>query len=205
MINLSTFCKAAALLVLTTGLGAQAQDLCATEAQARQIAAFYADQPGTLPVMAARRLQLPESVVASGLGEAWSASAPGSAFGEVWSALAGIEQANFLIMKGQNVFEILSGVSAGAPSTRSDFFNIKYENPVRGHLRPDLYSAIYAVAIPGKDDAVARGVLFYDLEGALVFGVFVSGESLEPSPDVIEQFDAAMALVRTKPSVCAAP
>ena len=105
-------------------------------------------------------------------------------------------------MKGQNVFEILSGVSEGAPSTRSDFFNIEYENPVRGHLRPDLYSAIYAVAIPGEDDAVARGVLFYDADGSLVFGVFVSGESLAPSADALAQFDAAMALVRAQPTVC---
>lgn len=202
MSNSATFVGAASLLILTGLLGAQAHDLCATDEQISQIAEFYADRPGTLPVMASRRLKLPESVVASGLAPAWSASAPGSSFNEVWSALAGLEQANFLIMKGQNVFEILSGVSAGAPSKRSEFFNLAYENPLRGHLRPDQYDAIYAVAIPGKDQSVARGVLFYDAAGALVFGVFVSGESLDPSPEAIEKFDAAMALVRATPSVC---
>lgn len=178
--------------------------LCATPQQVQQIQKFYVTRPGTLPVIAAKQLGLPEALVASGLGPRQSASAPREAFQKVWDAMGAWRQANFLIVKGDNVFEILSGVSAGAPSTRSDYFNIKYDNPLRGHLRPDQFSAIYAVAIPGKEDAVARGVLFYAADGSLVFGTFISGESLQPSEDDLRSFDKVMQLVRAQPSVCPA-
>jgi putative heme iron utilization protein len=156
-----------------------------------------------LPVIAAQRLKLPEAVVTSALGAHRAVSAPGSAFAELWAVMAGWEQANFLIMKGANVFEILSGVSPGAPSETSQYFNIKYEHPLRGHLRPDLFGSIYAVALPGADDVVLRGVMFFDRDGALVFGTFISGEALTPSESDLARFNDIWELIEANPSVCA--
>ena len=200
-ISLATLIPGIALLLTTAA--ATGGELCANPEQVAQVAKFYTDNPGTLPVMAGRRLGMSTAAVSSALDEAQAASAPGAAFAEVWAAMTGFEQANFLIMKGQNVFEIMSGVSPGAPSTRSQYFNLKYENPLRGHLRPDLYSAIYAVALPGSEDTVIRGVMFLDEEGELVFGTFISGEALDPSPEALAKFDAVMEMVRSLPSVCA--
>lgn len=42
-------------------------NFCATDAQAEQVWAFYAERPGTQPVIAARRLGLPEALVLSAL------------------------------------------------------------------------------------------------------------------------------------------
>jgi len=194
-----------AAIMTFAGQTAVADGSCATADQARLIGDFYSDNPGTLPVMAARRLKFSAALVSSGLGEDQAVSAPPSAFAEIWAAMGSWEQANFLIMQGQNVFEIMSGVASGAPSTRSDYFNLKYEHPLRGHLRPDLYGSIYAVALPGAEEVVTRGVMFFDAGGELVFGVFMSGEALRPSPGEIEKFDAVMELVRSLPSVCPVP
>lgn len=116
--------------------------------------------------------------------------------------MANWQQATFLIMKGANVFEILSGVGSGAPSRTSQYFNIDYVEPMRGHLRPDLYDSIYAVAIPAKDDVVSRGIVFLDEEGASVFAAFISGESMDTGPAEIAKFDELMALIRQWPAVC---
>jgi putative heme iron utilization protein len=198
----STVVIAAALAGLWRVAGAN--EYCATPEQSQAIREFYAGKPGTLPVIAARRLGLPDALVTSGLPGDQAVSAPGSAFADVWAAMTAWQQANFLIMKGQNVFEILSGVAAGAPSKRSSYFNIAYEHPLRGHLRPDLYGSIYALDMPGDGETPIRGVLFFDTDGALVFGAFISGEALQPGPGEMEKFAAVWDLVEGRPSVCMA-
>ena len=185
-----------------TGLPAAADPMCASPAQAREVQAFYDDKPGTMPPIAARRLNLPEEIVVSGLPPAQAASAPGSAFPEVWAAMTEWSEATFLIMKGANAIEIRSAVGQGSPSTRSDYYNIEYVHPFRGHLRPDLYTSIYGVILPREGDVVVRGVLFYDPDGESVFGTFVSGDGPPPPASELEKFDRVMDLIRSKPSVC---
>ena len=184
----------------------QAADLCATEQETEQVRAFFEENPGAVPFSAARRLGLAEAKVAAALPAEQAVSAPGSAFAEVWAALSEISQATFLITKGSSVFEVMSGVSPGAPSTRSRYCNIEYEEPLRGHLRPDEYAAIYAVDLgAGEDEGQVQAVLFYDGEGELVFGVFVSGEALVATDENAAHFAAVKALLAAKPSVCEAP
>jgi putative heme iron utilization protein len=178
-----------------------AASFCATPAQLQQVREFYASNPGTMPAIAARRLNLPEATVASALPAAESASLPGSHFATVWAAMTQWQEATFLIMKGANVFEIRSGVGKAERSKTSAYTNIEYVHPLRGHLRPDLYQSIYAVALPGRNGAVARGIIFYDGEGASVFGAFVSGDEPAP-PSEIAKFDRVMKLVRAGPVVC---
>lgn len=205
MVKLPRLQAFAAVLMLAPGLPALASDQCAGEDETARIREFYAQSPGTLPVIAGRRLGLTAAVVASGLDARQAASAPGEAFADVWAAMSEWELANFLIMKGQNVFEIMSGVAPGKPSTRSQYFNLDYAYPLRGHLRPDLYASIYAVALPAKNDVTVRGVMFFDADGELVFGTFVSGEALDPSPEQVRKFDAVMEQIRALPSVCPLP
>ena len=186
----------------------QAADLCATEQETEQVRAFFEENPGAVPFSAARRLGLAEAKVAAALPAEQAVSALGSAFAEVWAALSEISQAIFLITKGSSVFEVMSGVSPGAPSTRSRYFNIEYEEPLRGHLRPDEYAAIYAVDLgggEGEGEGQVQAVLFYDGEGELVFGVFVSGEALVATAENAAHFASVKALIAAKPSVCEAP
>ncbi len=193
-----------ALVLAGCGIGAaaQADGMCAAPDQARQVRAFYQQNPGTMPVIAARKLNLPEVIVASGLPPDQIAGVKGEAFADVWAAMTRWKVAIFLIMKGENVFEILSPIAPASPSKTSQYTNIAYEHPLRGHLRPDLYSSIYVVALPAKEGGKARGVLFYDGSGASVFGAFMSGEALDPSEEDIARFDELMKFVEARPQVC---
>jgi putative heme iron utilization protein len=206
MIQITNARVAAAMALSVGGLLVTAQAIaegfCATPDQASQIRAFYKDNPGTMPVIAARRLNLPEATVVSGLPADQSAGIKGEAFMEVWGAMNQWKEATFLIMKGENVFEVASSVGTATPSKTSKYTNIAYEQPLRGHLRPDLYTSIYAVALPGKEGAVPRGVLFYDASGASVFGAFISGDGPPPPASELAKFDAVMALVKSKPALC---
>lgn len=201
--------RLAASLVLALGgsLAAQqaaADSSCATPQQTQQIREFYRNNAMTMPVIASRKIELPEAVVASGLPPEQAASAPGKDFAEIWGAMMSWKEATFLIMKGANVFEVLSGIGKIERSKTSAYTNIEYVHPMRGHLRPDLYESIYAVSLPGKDGEAARGILFYDAQGASVFGVFMSGD-ISPPASEIAKFDEVMKLVRTKTPVCGAP
>ncbi|MCS6948056.1 MAG: hypothetical protein NZM12_10610 [Steroidobacteraceae bacterium] len=201
---LATVALAAALTDSSARAAGGTSAHCATSAEAQRVVEFYRTHPGTMPAIAARRLALPEARVVSSLPAAQAASASGRHFAEVWNAMTRWRRATFLIMKGANVFEVESGVAPIKPSKTSQYHNIEYTQPLRGHLRPDQYTAIYAIAIPGKDGAVARGVLFFDDSGESVFGAFVSGEGEPPAAEEIAKFDAVMQLVRSKGPVCAA-
>lgn len=192
-------------LVLSAGmtLPVQAADFCATPEQAEQVAAFYAANPGTMPPIAAARLQLAEATVVSALDAAHAASAAGSHFAEVWVAIGSWKEATFLIMKGDNVFEIRSAAGRGAPSASSRYFNIEYTQPLRGHLRPDQYASIYAVVLPREGRTTVRGVVFYDADGRSVFGAYLSGEGPEPDAVELAKFDELLRLLRSKPAPCA--
>lgn len=183
---------------------AAANSFCATPQQTQQIREFYRNNAMTMPVIASRKLELSEAVVASGLPPEQAASAPAKDFAEIWEAMMRWKEATFLIMKGPNVFEVLSGIGKIERSKTSAYTNIEYVHPMRGHLRPDLYESIYAVSLPGKDGEAARGILFYDAQGASVFGVFMSGD-ISPPASELAKFDEVMKLVRSKTPVCGVP
>lgn len=195
------------VLALGGALAAQqaaADTFCATPQQTQQIREFYRNNAMTMPVVASRKLALPEAVVVSGLPPEQAASAPGKDFAEIWEAMTRWKEATFLIMKGPNVFEVLSGIGKIQRSKTSAYTNIEYVHPMRGHLRPDQYESIYAVSLPGKDGEAARGILFYDAQGASVFGVFMSGETSPPASE-LAKFDEVMKLVQSRTPVCGAP
>ncbi|MGE0581398.1 MAG: ChuX/HutX family heme-like substrate-binding protein [Steroidobacteraceae bacterium] len=181
-----------------------AGSFCATPPQVQQVREFYRNNAMTMPTIASRKLGLAEAIVVSGLPPEQAASAPGKDFALIWEAMTRWKEATFLIMKGANVFEVLSGIGKVARSKTSAYTNIEYVHPMRGHLRPDLYESIYAVSLPGKDGEAARGILFYDAQGASVFGVFMSGETSPPASE-LAKFDEVMELVRSRAPVCGAP
>lgn len=182
-------------------LAADTKSLCATAEQKAQIAPLYAGSPVPAPFMAAMKLGLPEAVVASALPIAQATGVSAAEFSKVWASLQGWDQALTLVLKGANVFEIHGRVPPGAPSTRSAFFNLQAGDAgLGGHLRPDLYGAIYAINLVGAEGPM-RGVAFMDQQGEGVFGVYLP-ESREPSPALIAQFDRTQALMAAMPRLC---
>ena len=198
-----TFVVAATVAATIAGAAFAADaPACATPEQAQKVQEHYKTAPG-MPFQTARTLALSEAVIASALPKSQAAGTSGAAFPQVWDSVKGIKGV-FLVMKGGNVFEIRGPIPGGEPSTKSKFFNLKDNDPgLGGHLRPDLITAIYAFAIPGKEKGVvSRAVAFMDASGESVFSIAVSGEGPNPPADVITHFDKVMSVVRAQPALC---
>lgn len=175
--------------------------LCASTEQKAQIAPLYAGPKVPPPFMAARKLGLPEAIIASALPVAQATGVSAAEFSKVWASLQGWDQALTLVLQGDNVFEIHGPIPPGVPSGKSAFFNLQArESGLGGHLRPDLLGAIYAVNLQGAEGPM-RGVAFMDQQGEGVFGVYLP-ESREPSPALVAQFDKTQALMAAMPRLC---
>lgn len=171
---------------------------CATTAQIEKVREHYAHSPAAAPLIAARELGLPESVVASALPAEYAVGVSGAAFAAVWQELLSLDEVTVVITKAGHVFEIHGPLHPGEPSKKSRYFNLDYEGPgLSGHLRPDLIAAIYAVRlIDPQAKREVRGVTFLDANGDAAFAVYLPGEGEPVSPALAAKFDAAMEKMR---------
>jgi hypothetical protein len=178
-----------------------ANTFCATDAQRTAIQAAMADPAKPAPYRVAAKLSVPEATVQSALSPA-SYGIHASQFRSVWTSLTNWEEAVTVVMKGGHIFETHGRIPEGEPSKRSQFFNLKSKTEgMHGHLRPDLLSAIYVMELPIGDET-QRGVLFYDMQGDIAFGVYLPGEGHTPSAAALRQFAATRDLIQQQPSVC---
>ncbi len=192
-----------AVAFLAGSNSALAAEYCADAPQTSQVREYYAENPGAQPAVVALRLGLPEAIVLSAMDANRVASVDAALFPQVWDMMTEWKEATFLIMKGNSAFEILSGVGEGKPSTRSSYYNIEYVHPMRGHLRPDEFTAIYAVILPHEEHAkIGRGIIFLNDEGNSVFAAFISGDSMAATDVEIAKFDKLLAMLREQPQVC---
>lgn len=194
-----------AALVASATPQAQGQEapMCASTDQIAVVrSALAGKEPSPLTATAAA-LKMPEAIVASALPEAQAYGVSATQFQVIWKSLETWDDATTFVIKGPNLFEIQGPVGKGEPSKRSQFFNLHREGPgLAGHLRPDLYSSIYLLEIPGTSSTL-RGVVFFDLSGDAVFSVYVPGEGAPAPQSVVEQFSATSTLIRSLPRVCA--
>lgn len=197
LLSICLFASAAAAL-------ADTPRLCANTAEAALIAPALAKGP-VGPVSSAavgQELKLNEALIVSTYKPEQAVGVSGANFAPVWSSLNAWGDSMILITKGGNVFEVSSKVRPGEPSKRSKFFNLQGSGPgLSGHLRPDLISAIYGLALPTKEGA-ARGLMFFGEQGESVFGVFVASEGREPSADELAKFKTTWDLLKSLPPVC---
>ncbi len=190
-------------LAVTLMVGpALAENLCASSEQRQIVQDFLAKNPSTMPVMAARELNIPEAIVASAYSPDQMASTTGDAFTDVWTTMTNLEEVTVLIIKDRDVFEISSRLGSGEFSDTNSFYNLSHDYPFSGHLRPDLYSSIYAVTVPFGGERVGRGIFFYEPNGEAAFGILVSGRGPSPSDEEIAKFDEIMAMIKARPSAC---
>lgn len=176
--------------------------LCATPAQAATIrAAIAGKEPGPLFSVAAN-LKLPEGLVMSALPSTEAHGVSPSHFSAIWKSLETWDDALTLVTKGANIIEIRGTVGVGEPSKRSKFFNISRKGGgLNGHLRPDLYSAIYGISRLGKESSL-QGVAFVDQSGDVVFTVYLPSEGETPPESLVKQFEGTWNLLRSLPVLC---
>ena len=191
-------------LVLVTARPVQSQELtmCASSAQISAVrSSLDGKEPAPLGATAAT-LKTPEAIVASALPAAQAYGVSATHFQVIWKSLETWSDATIFISKGSDLFEVQGSVARGEPSKRSKFFNLHREGPgLIGHLRPDLYSSIYLLEIPGTSTTL-RGVVFFDQSGASVFSVYVPGEGAPPPAAAVDQFKATSTLIRSLPKLC---
>jgi putative heme utilization carrier protein HutX len=196
---------AAAATMLALGLTpalAAAAGPCAAPADQERVAKELAQSKSFDSLRLSEKLGLPEALVVSALPAGQRIAVAGTEFRAVWDSLSQWGDAQVVIRKLGNVFEIHGRIPGGEPSKRSQYFNLA-ENPggVSGHLRPDLVRQIYALAVPAGDSLV-RGVIFYAEDGQQTFGVFLPGEGAPPSAAAVQAFERTWAAMKTLPQLC---
>jgi putative heme iron utilization protein len=191
------------LAAVWAGGSSAADPMCASAEQAQQIRDFYAENPGTAPVRAARQMRMPEELIASAITTEHAAGTGGEDFAEVWKVITTWDKPMTVITKGADVFEVFSAIPSGERSTENQFYNLGHDHALSGHLRPDLYTSIYAYALPRGDGRVTRAVFFYDGSGPSIFGVVMSGRGPAPPDTELAKFDELMTVIRSLPPVCA--
>ena len=195
------FIAAGLLLTLSHVPVLAASSLCATPEQATPVRALYATAKVPPTFMAAAKLGIPEALVASAIAGQQAIGTTGAGFEAVWNSLQDWADATVVLLKSGYVFEVRGRIPAGAPSTKSQFYNLKQDGAgLGGHLRPDLVGAIYAVDLAGAQGPL-RGVTFLDAAGEGIFGVYLP-EGAEPKPALAAQFEKTRALIAGLPRVC---
>ncbi len=182
---------------------------CAGAEQATQVNAFFAEN-NSLPAIAARRLALPEAVVASALPGEKAVGTTGEVFHDVWAQLDELKHATLLVLKAGHVFEMHGPIPPGTPSTRSRYFNVEFEEVegveeegFSGHLRPDLLQAVYAFVLPGEGGVPVRSVWFYGAADDSDFGVVVEVGDKGVESAERRVFENIWALIERGPRLCA--
>ena len=191
--------------LLSAGAAAAADaPVCATPEQTTQVQELY-KKGGMLPMIANRTLKMNDGIIASALPAGQSAGTSGKNFPAIWNELVGMEGVT-LVMKGGNVYEIRGKIPKGEPSKSSQYFNIDNDVGLSGHLRPDLYSAVYSLAIPGRiPGSVSRGIMFVDREtgdSAFMIAPGLVREGTTPPPAVLTQFEKVTAAIKASGPVC---
>ena len=198
------------VLVLAAGLvpaavcaGESRDALCASAAQKDALATAWAGKAPRLAAVA-RSAGVSEAAALSSLPAERAVGVSGAAFAEVWKSLQAWPDSVTVITKADQVFEVHGRIPAGEPSKVSKYFNLDPKAPgITGHLRPDVYAAIYAASLPGRD-RVEHGILFFDPAGQLIFGVYVPNEHAAEDSRVLDAFRATAALISAAPRLCPA-
>jgi len=191
----------ASLLMLSSGSAFPAAPLCASPEQGAMVQALYATVTVPPTFMGATTLGIPEAMLASALSGKQAVGTTGAGFAAVWKSLQEWEDATVVVLKDGNVFEIRGRIPGGAPSTKSQFYNLEQDGAgLSGHLRPDLLGAIYALDLPGAQGPL-RGITFLDAAGEGIFGVYLP-EGADPKPSLLAQFENTRAVIAGLPRVC---
>ena len=183
-----------------------AAPMCATAAQAKQVQDYFTANPGTMPAIATRTLKLPDALIASALPQDKAYGTNGAGFIPVWESMMAWDNPVVIVIKSGSVLEIRGKIAKGTPSKVSSYFNVDESGlGLSGHLRPDLVTAIYAVDLPTRAaNLPLRGILFFDVAGETVFGVYAAGEGEgQPAPPaLVAQFEKTRALINSMPKLC---
>lgn len=191
-----------------TSFPLSANDMCPTDDQMSQVAAYY-ETKKTLPAMAAQNLSIPEVALAGALPSDQAMGTGTNVLNDIWEKVTPLEHVMFAIIRDGQVIEIHGQLPPGKPSTRSKYYNIGFPEAedddgtlMSGHLRPDIIKATYAFKTPTESEASIRSIFFYGPSNHSDFGLVLTGGEVGNEPANITAFDEIWALIESRPRVC---
>lgn len=205
-----------ASLLAALGLAghAAAADTCASADDAKVIRHYYAQtRPGAPPPAVARLFRMEETRVASALepAQAYGVRSNRLLFDEVWKSVdawgADTRIGIVFTSGGMHVWNFPSKVPQTQSTTTPIWYDMYADGGagVHGHITPQEVDQIWALQIPTKEaDKFTRILGFYDRQGALIVGLYVSEGVKDFDPKAVAGFERTRELLRAQPRICAA-
>ncbi len=126
-----------------------------------------------------------ELCVAHALPNEMRAFAPKEAFDAVWDGLTTWDSATFLVQHGGSVVEIKGRIPKGKHA--GGYFNLVGGAPLGGHICSERVASICFLSMPFMG-LESHSVQFLDMQGAVLFAVYVGREKRELIPSARESF-----------------
>ncbi|MCD9031049.1 hemin-degrading factor [Luteimonas sp. Y-2-2-4F] len=191
---------------------ARATETCASPDDARVIQHYYGRiRPGAPPPAVGRLFRMPEATVVSALhpDHAYGVRSNRLFFEEVWKSVdawgADTRIGIVFTSGGMHAWNFPSTV----PQTRSTSTPIWYDmyaddgDGVHGHVTPQEVDQIWALQLPTKEaDKFTRILAFYDQEGDLIVGLYVSENTKPFDQRAVDGFERTRELLGTHPRIC---
>lgn len=209
----SLLLNAALLAAMGLAGNAAAADTCASSDDAKVIRHYYAKtRPGAPPPAVARLFRMEETRVVSALepAQAYGVRSNRLFFDQVWKSVDdwGKDTRIGIVFTsgGMHVWNFPSSV----PQTQSTSTPIWYDMyaddgaGVHGHITPQEVDQIWALQLPtAEPDKFTRILGFYDREGRLIVGLYVSEGVKAFDPKAVAGFERTRELLKTQPRICA--
>lgn len=210
---LLTLALLVALCLTTTDANAQVSaSTCGSDDDRKVIQNYYSNvRPGSPPPAAGRLFRMPEATVVSSLhpDHAYGVRSNLLFFFDVWKSIdtwgADTKIGVVFTSGGMHAWNFPSTVPQTQASTSPMWYDMYADDGagVHGHITPQEVDQIWALQIPTvRPDRFTRILAFYDKEGDLIVGLYVSENVKDFDPAAVAGFERTRELLRTQPRIC---
>lgn len=126
-----------------------------------------------------------EQCAAEALPEEMRAFAAGECFDALWEEVTRWENATFIMQHGGSVVEIKGRIPAGKHG--GGYFNLEHGLPLGGHIASSKVARLCFLSLPFMG-LESHSVQFFDVQGAVLFAVYVGREQRTLIPAARESF-----------------
>lgn len=192
---------------------AYALPICATPDDSKIIQHYYSEiRPAAPPPVPARMYRMKEISVVSALSaeHAYGVRSSPDFFDQVWKTVDswGADTRIGLVFTsgGRHAWNFPSKVPVTQASTDLLLYDMYADEGkgVHGHITQTDVDSIWALQLPTKVEGKYTRILgFYNKEGDLIVGLYVSEGTKAFDPKAVEGFERTRALLQTQPRLCA--
>ncbi len=203
------------LLAVACGLVQQAQaaPACANADETTLIRHYYGKvRPGAPPPVPGRMYRMKEAVVVSALpdSQAYGIRSSPAFFDKLWKSIdawgAETEVGLVFTSGGRHAWNFPSKVPITQATTDEFMYDMYADNGngVHGHITQSDVDSIWALDLPGAKAGESTRILgFYNPEGDLILGIYVSAAGKPFDAKAVEGFEKTKALLKSEPRLCA--